>query len=144
MRACGHLDHLPLQPSVQQTSRTRRKNHKKGGHDDADSDTSRHDDRSHRVDRPHRRGAGHGPDVDARTSAAHLHRKAIIADFEKANPDIKVQYDVISALEYSTKLLTAFAAGSGPDLFNNTSTLVTQYFAARILAPIDYDAFGYA
>ena len=69
--------------------------------------------------------------------------KSIIADFEKANPDIKVQYDVISAPEYSTKLLTAFAAGSGPDLFNNTSTLVTQYFAARILAPIDYDAAGF-
>ena len=70
--------------------------------------------------------------------------KAIIAEFEKANPDIKVQYDVISVAEYSTKLLTAFAAGSGPDLFNNTSTLVTQYFAARILAPIDYAAMGYA
>jgi len=69
--------------------------------------------------------------------------KAIIAEFEKANPDIKVQYDVISAPEYSTKLLTAFAAGSGPDLFNNTSTLVTQYSAARILAPIDYAATGY-
>jgi multiple sugar transport system substrate-binding protein len=70
--------------------------------------------------------------------------KAIIADFEKANPNINVRYDVISAPEYSTKLLTAFAAGSGPDLFNNTSTLVTQYFAARILAPIDYAAAGYA
>jgi multiple sugar transport system substrate-binding protein len=70
--------------------------------------------------------------------------KSIIADFEKANRDVKVQYDVISGLEYSTKLLTAFAAGSGPDLFNNTSTLVTQYFAARILASIDYDALGYA
>ena len=70
--------------------------------------------------------------------------KAIIAEFEKANPDIKVQYDVISVAEYSTKLLTAFAAGSGPDLFNNTSTLVTQYFNARILAPIDYAAMGLA
>ncbi len=68
----------------------------------------------------------------------------IIAEFEKANPDIKVQYDVIPGPEYSTKLLTAFAAGSGPDLFNNTSTLVTQYYAARILAPIDYAATGYA
>ena len=29
------------------------------------------------------------------------------------------------------------------DVFNNTSTLVTQYFAARILAPIDYAATGY-
>ncbi len=68
--------------------------------------------------------------------------KAIIAEFEKANPDIKVQYDVISVAEYPTKLLTAFAAGSGPDIFNNTSTLVTQYFNSRILAPIDYAAMG--
>ena len=70
--------------------------------------------------------------------------KSIIAAFEKANPDIKVQYDVISVAEYSTKLLTAFAAGSGPDVFNNTSTLVTQYFNAKILAPIDYAAMGLA
>lgn len=68
--------------------------------------------------------------------------KAIIAAFEKANPDIKVQYDVIPVNDYSTKLLTAFAAGSGPDLFNNSSTLVTQYFNARIIAPIDYSAMG--
>lgn len=68
--------------------------------------------------------------------------KAIIAEFEKANPDIKIQYDVISVADYSTKLLTAFAAGSGPDVFNNTSTLVTQYFNARIIAPIDYAAMG--
>ncbi len=45
--------------------------------------------------------------------------KAIIAEFEKANPDVKVQYEVIAASEYPTKLITAFAAGSGPDLFNH-------------------------
>jgi multiple sugar transport system substrate-binding protein len=70
--------------------------------------------------------------------------KAIIAEFEQANPDIKIQYDVIAVNEYSPKLLTAFAAGSGPDLFNNTSTLVTQYYNARIIAPIDYAAMGMA
>ena len=70
--------------------------------------------------------------------------RAIIAEFEKANPDIKVQYDVVPVGEYPTKLLTAFAAGSGPELFNAASTLVTQYVAARILAPIDYAAMGYA
>ena len=35
---------------------------------------------------------------------------ALIAEFEKANPDIKVQYEVIPVAEYSTKLITAFAA----------------------------------
>ena len=39
--------------------------------------------------------------------------------------------------------LTAFAAGSGPDVFNQTSTLVTQYFNARVLAPVDYAAMGW-
>ena len=46
--------------------------------------------------------------------------------------------------EYGTKLLTAFAAGSGPDVFNQSSTLVTQYFNARILASVDYAAMGLA
>ena len=70
--------------------------------------------------------------------------KAIIAEFEKANPDIKVDYQVIGASEYATKLLTAFASGAGPDLFNQASTLVAQYYNARILAPIDYAALGFA
>ncbi|MBI1778996.1 MAG: extracellular solute-binding protein [Proteobacteria bacterium] len=70
--------------------------------------------------------------------------KAIIADFEKANPDVKIQYEVIPVAEYPTKLLTAFASGAGPDLFNQYSGLVGQYYNARILAPIDYAAMGYA
>ncbi len=69
--------------------------------------------------------------------------KQIIAEFEQANPDIKVDYNVIGASEYSTKLLTAFASGAGPDLFNQSITLVAQYFNSRILAPIDYAAMGY-
>src|SRR5580704_5682083 len=69
--------------------------------------------------------------------------RQIIAEFEKANPDIKIDYNVIAASEYATKLLTAFASGSGPDLFNQFSALVAQYYNSRILAPIDYTATGY-
>src|SRR5215471_6916279 len=68
--------------------------------------------------------------------------KQIVADFEKANPDIKVQHEIIPVAEYPTKLLTAFAAGSGPDIFNQNSMLVAQYYNARILAPIDFAAMG--
>ena len=68
--------------------------------------------------------------------------KKIVAEFEKANPDIKVDHQIIPVAEYPTKLLTAFAAGSGPDIFNQNSMLVAQYFNARILAPIDYAAMG--
>jgi len=70
--------------------------------------------------------------------------KAIIAEFEKANPDIKVDYAVIAVSEFSTKLLTAFASGSGPDLFNQSVLMVAQYYSSRVLAPIDYAAMGYA
>src|SRR5215469_8585794 len=69
--------------------------------------------------------------------------KHIIADFEKANPNIHIDYTVIAATEYATKLITAFASGSGPDLFNQFSGLVAQYYNSRILAPIDYAATGY-
>src|SRR5207344_2918026 len=47
--------------------------------------------------------------------------KQIVAEFEKANPDIKVDHQIIPVAEYPTKLLTAFAAGSGPDIFNQNS-----------------------
>lgn len=70
--------------------------------------------------------------------------KAIIAEFEKANPDVKIQYDVIPFGEYGQKLLTAFASGSGPDVFMNSITLVAQYQAAKILAPLDAAALGFA
>src|SRR5271169_1802353 len=70
--------------------------------------------------------------------------KKIIAAFEKANPDIKVEYEAIAVADYPTKLLTAFASGGGPDVFNAFSGFVAQYYNARILAPIDYAAMGYA
>lgn len=70
--------------------------------------------------------------------------KAIIAAFEQANPDIRIQYEVIPVAEYGTKLLTAFASGAGPDLFNQFSGLVAQYYNARVIAPIDFGAMGYA
>ena len=70
--------------------------------------------------------------------------KAIVAEFEKANPDIKVQYDVIPVGEYGQKLLTAFASGSGPDVFMNSILLVSQYQSAKILAPVDFAGLGYA
>ncbi len=68
--------------------------------------------------------------------------KQIVAEFEKANPDIKVDHEIIPVAEYPTKLLTAFAAGSGPDVFNYASMLVAQYYNAHVIAPIDYAAMG--
>jgi multiple sugar transport system substrate-binding protein len=80
----------------------------------------------------------------------HLHPprlavdKQIIAAFEKANPDVKVDYQVFPPSDYATKLLTAFAAGAGPDFFNWSSNFMAQWHHYGVIAPIEYAAMGYA
>ena len=79
----------------------------------------------------------------------HLHPprlevdKQIIAEFEKANPDVRVDYQVFPPSNYATKLLTAFSAGAGPDFFNWSSTFMAQWHHYGVVAPIDYAAMGY-
>lgn len=79
----------------------------------------------------------------------HLHPprlpvdKQIIAEFEKANPDVKVQYEVFPPSDYGTRLLTAFAAGAGPDFFNWSSSYIAEYHHTGIISPIDHAALGF-
>lgn len=42
---------------------------------------------------------------------------SVIADFEKANPDIKVVQNAVKSSEYNTVLSAALSGGSGPDVF---------------------------
>jgi ABC-type glycerol-3-phosphate transport system substrate-binding protein len=52
----------------------------------------------------------------------------LIADFEKAHPEIKVDLQRIPFNEYTTKLLTQIAAGSAPDvIFVETNNFVDLY-----------------
>ena len=80
----------------------------------------------------------------------HLHPprlevdKQIIAGFQKANPDVRVDYQVFPPSDYATKLLTAFSAGAGPDFFNWSSTFMAQWHHYGVVAPIDYAAMGYS
>ncbi len=68
----------------------------------------------------------------------------IISEFEAANPDIKIDYQVIPDADFNTKLLAGFAAGSGPDVWNQLSVFVGQEHASGILAPLDFAATGVA
>src|SRR5215813_10974644 len=70
--------------------------------------------------------------------------RRVFAEFERTHPGVHIEYEVIPAAEYNQKLLTAFASGTGPDLFAQVSLLVPQYQAAHILAPVDFEAMGYA
>ncbi|WP_448376704.1 ABC transporter substrate-binding protein [Fervidobacterium sp.] len=62
----------------------------------------------------------------------------IVADFMKENPDIDVKVVIVPAAETdSTKLLTAVAAGTGPDLVYIDRFTVPQRAAYNVLEPLD-------
>jgi multiple sugar transport system substrate-binding protein len=70
--------------------------------------------------------------------------KDLIAKFEKDNPTIKVDYKTVPDQEWDTTLATALASGSGPDLFNQATFAMGQYYAQGVIVPVDPAAAGYA
>jgi multiple sugar transport system substrate-binding protein len=68
--------------------------------------------------------------------------KKIVQEFEKANPDIKVNLTIFPYSTFDQRLQVAFAGGQGPAVFNNVSLNLGQYMASHILAPVDLDAIG--
>ena len=69
--------------------------------------------------------------------------KDLIAKFETANPGIKVEYTVVPDQEWDTTLATALASGKGPDLFNQATFAIGQFYNQGVLAPVDPVAAGY-
>ncbi len=68
--------------------------------------------------------------------------EAIIAEFEAANPNVKIVFDNAPHENYEQKVLTAFAGGQGPDVFWAGDWMVPQFTGAQIVAPVDPTAFG--
>ncbi|MFC4599905.1 ABC transporter substrate-binding protein [Cohnella hongkongensis] len=65
----------------------------------------------------------------------------LIADFQSKNPHITVEQLGVNFFDYWTKLSTAMAAGSGPDLaLNDTSTVQTRAQTGAILSTDEYIA----
>jgi multiple sugar transport system substrate-binding protein len=69
--------------------------------------------------------------------------KQIIAQFEKDNPNIKIDFKWVPANDWDTTLNTGLASGAGPDLFNQATFAIGQFKAQDILAPVDLKAAGY-
>ncbi|MEV6381135.1 sugar ABC transporter substrate-binding protein [Streptomyces sp. NPDC051773] len=63
--------------------------------------------------------------------------KEIIADFEKANPDIKVEYVGIAATEYQSKVDTAIQGGGLPDVGGVGAAMAAGFAAQGALEPLD-------
>lgn len=63
--------------------------------------------------------------------------KALIADFEKKNPNIKINYDDAAIGEpMETKLNTLFAAGAGPDIIGHGIISVANRVELKHYSPI--------
>ncbi|MEV8550339.1 sugar ABC transporter substrate-binding protein [Streptomyces glaucescens] len=63
--------------------------------------------------------------------------KEIIADFEKANPDIDVEYVGISSTEYQSKVDTAIQGGGLPDVGGVGAAMLAGFSAQGALEPLD-------
>jgi multiple sugar transport system substrate-binding protein len=63
--------------------------------------------------------------------------KAIIADFEKANPDIDVEYVGIASTEYQSKVDTAIQGGGLPDVGGVGAAMLAGFAAQNALDPLD-------
>ncbi|MFI6439855.1 ABC transporter substrate-binding protein [Streptomyces sp. NPDC050759] len=63
--------------------------------------------------------------------------KEIIADFQKANPDIKVQYVGIASTEYQSKVDTAIQGGGLPDVGGVGAAMLAGFSAQNALEPLD-------
>ncbi len=67
----------------------------------------------------------------------------LIAQFEKDNPNIKVEYTTVPDGDWDTTLATALASGTGPDLFNQATFAMGQFYAQGNIVPVDATAAGY-
>ncbi|MER7574118.1 sugar ABC transporter substrate-binding protein [Streptomyces sp. NPDC126514] len=63
--------------------------------------------------------------------------KEIIADFEKANPDIKVEYVPIAATEVQSKYDTAIQGGGLPDVGGVGAAMLSGIAAQDALEPVE-------
>ena len=65
----------------------------------------------------------------------------LIANFEKANPDIKVKQTTFPYDDYQTRVIAAQMAGNSPDVMQLFYGWLDKFVAGGILQPLPTDAF---
>jgi len=66
----------------------------------------------------------------------------LVRDFERANPDVRVEVQQIPWSAAHEKLLTAFVGGTTPDLAQLGNTWIAEFAALRALEPLGARAEG--
>ncbi len=70
--------------------------------------------------------------------------KKQIEEFEAANPDIKIEYEVIPNMEFGTKMLTSMGTGTGPDIINmDDNAMRSVYIPRGLVQEVDPVAMGF-
>lgn len=67
---------------------------------------------------------------------------AMIKEFVEKNPDVEIMYDHVPHADFEPKLLTAFAAGTGPDAYWMGDWVMPKWIPAGVVAPVDYTVWG--
>ncbi len=71
--------------------------------------------------------------------------KKLIEQFQAANPNIEVQYDIIPNNDFATKMLTSMGSGTGPDVINmDDNQMRAIYIPNGLIQPLDPAGVGYA
>lgn len=68
--------------------------------------------------------------------------KELIDEFSAQNPGIDVTYETFPYEDYETKVFTAIAGGTGPDLFNLFTSRMGEAVSSGAVMPIDFAAMG--
>jgi multiple sugar transport system substrate-binding protein len=68
----------------------------------------------------------------------------LIAEFQAQNPNVTVVRETSPSGPIIEKILTAFAAMKGPDIFNIGAEQEWQYIVGERVAPVDLEAVGYS
>jgi multiple sugar transport system substrate-binding protein len=63
--------------------------------------------------------------------------KNAIAQFEKVNPEIKVDMEIVPWADQQQRLVSALSAGGLPDVSMLGNNVVAQFVAAGSLTPVD-------
>jgi multiple sugar transport system substrate-binding protein len=71
------------------------------------------------------------------------YNKDLIAEYQKANPNVTINYQSFPTDEYLTKLKAALATGTGPDAFDLFDGDLLTYHNQKQLAPVDPAGFGF-
>jgi ABC-type glycerol-3-phosphate transport system substrate-binding protein len=72
--------------------------------------------------------------------------KKWIPEYEKAHPDVKIQFAGIpfaGVVAYDAKLLAGLSAGAGPDVWDMGSWEYPTFIENKFVAPLDPKVFGY-